>query len=390
MYKKIIIVIPIYQSKLSHIEIVALKQLEKVLYAYDKVIIAPDDIILGKEKFYSNWPIERFSNRYFIDTVTYSELLLSVNFYKIFSQYEYMLIYQLDGFVFSDRLLEFCKKNYDYIGSAWPMNHRYSIGRKNAKVGNGGVSLRKISSMIDILSQKDYIVKKYNLEKMFLKVEDYFFSFCGSRAELNFSVPNIVIARDFCIDLPTDLSMFLRYFSAGKMPFCIHGWNKNGCVDYVRKYINSCGYSIVKENKLYDYNKLKKTYLSIYFIDRCIRYEKAYIQTLLKKLIKRKVVIWGGGTFGKHCKKILDYAGINIECCFDKNPYGCDAIGMKCCQPEDEMILSHKYFIIITPFAYEDVIEEDLQQKGLVAGKDYLKFSQLSEMIMKGYFDKMQ
>ena len=103
------------------------------------------------------------------------------------------------------------------------MNHRYSIGRKNAKVGNGGVSLRKISSMIDILSQKDYIVKKYNLEKMFLKVEDYFFSFCGSRAELNFSVPNIVTARDFCIDLPTDLSMFLRYFSAGKMPFCIHG-----------------------------------------------------------------------------------------------------------------------------------------------------------------------
>lgn len=52
MYKKIIIVIPIYQSKLSHIEIVALKQLEKVLYAYDKVIIAPDDIIFGKEKFY--------------------------------------------------------------------------------------------------------------------------------------------------------------------------------------------------------------------------------------------------------------------------------------------------------------------------------------------------
>ena len=56
MYKKIIIVIPIYQSKLSHIEIVALKQLEKVLYAYDKVIIAPDDIILGKEKFYGLSP----------------------------------------------------------------------------------------------------------------------------------------------------------------------------------------------------------------------------------------------------------------------------------------------------------------------------------------------
>ena len=43
--------------------------------------------------------------------------------YSRFEKYEYMLIYQLDAFVFSDRLMEFVEAGYDYIGA--PLNNRH-------------------------------------------------------------------------------------------------------------------------------------------------------------------------------------------------------------------------------------------------------------------------
>lgn len=43
--------------------------------------------------------------------------MLSAEFYDRFAAYEYVLIYQLDAFVFADRLAEFCQMGYDYIGA---------------------------------------------------------------------------------------------------------------------------------------------------------------------------------------------------------------------------------------------------------------------------------
>lgn len=43
--------------------------------------------------------------------------MLEADFYRRFGKYKYMLIYQLDAFVFSDKLLDFCEMGYDYIGA---------------------------------------------------------------------------------------------------------------------------------------------------------------------------------------------------------------------------------------------------------------------------------
>jgi len=85
---------------------------------------------------------------------SYSALLLNKGFYEKFSDYEYMLIYQLDSWVFKDELSQWCDKGYDYIGAPWFKG--FSIAKENAKMrkfaGNGGFSLRKISTFVDMLS----------------------------------------------------------------------------------------------------------------------------------------------------------------------------------------------------------------------------------------------
>jgi hypothetical protein len=97
-----------------------------------------------------------FPEKFFRNINGYNSLLLSRNFYSSFSEYEYMLIYQLDAFVFSDLLIEWCNKKYDYIGAPWLIDRGLSKGLDfhERPVGNGGFSLRKISTFRESFSRK--------------------------------------------------------------------------------------------------------------------------------------------------------------------------------------------------------------------------------------------
>jgi len=43
--------------------------------------------------------------------------MMSPAFYDAFKAFDYILIYQLDAFVFRDELEYFCSLGYDYIGA---------------------------------------------------------------------------------------------------------------------------------------------------------------------------------------------------------------------------------------------------------------------------------
>ena len=46
-------------------------------------------------------------------------LMLSPFFYESFLDFKYVLIHQLDVFIFKDELNYWCNQNYDYIGAPW-------------------------------------------------------------------------------------------------------------------------------------------------------------------------------------------------------------------------------------------------------------------------------
>ena len=73
--------------------------------------------MLKKNKYFKNEII--FENKNFTSRNSYSKLLLSSKFYERFSDYDYMLIYQLDCLIFSNDLKKWTDLNYDYIGAPW-------------------------------------------------------------------------------------------------------------------------------------------------------------------------------------------------------------------------------------------------------------------------------
>lgn len=160
--KKVAIVITNHKDNLSKDDQVSIKHLEKYLGKFDKYFVIP------KKIDQSNYPQDRFKfikvpNKYFGSLEKYKSLMLSKYFYNKFNNYEYILLYQLDALVFSDQLIYWCNKGYDYIGSPFlnPI-----IGRLSHKLGqpisgaNGGFSLRKVSSFLKVIEQTEKLAER--------------------------------------------------------------------------------------------------------------------------------------------------------------------------------------------------------------------------------------
>lgn len=174
MKKTVAVVIPVYKEKLNNFEIISLRQLIKILGKYTIYIVAPKQINLDEyEKYFitnSKFKTIFFDKKYFTNRKTYSNLLVSKHFYSQFINYKYILIYQLDAFVFRDELTEWCEKGYDYIGAPW--FEGYSSATQKSKfigVGNGGFSLRNVKSSLRYINEHKLIEISNNLEHYNLK-----------------------------------------------------------------------------------------------------------------------------------------------------------------------------------------------------------------------------
>jgi len=151
-----VIVIPVYKDNIVMYEDISLRQCLKVFNERRIVLFGPESLDFGEYCKYSDrLTIELFADSAFRNVDSYSKLLLSPEFYKRFESYEYMLIHQLDAFVFSDELDLWCSKGYDYIGAPWFYKWQKShLDGDLWAVGNGGLSLRKIAMMGRLLGTK--------------------------------------------------------------------------------------------------------------------------------------------------------------------------------------------------------------------------------------------
>jgi hypothetical protein len=146
------VVVPIYRSRLTDTETIALTQCCRVLSRHRMIVVAPEGLDLTDAQTICAQSgfspvLERFPRNCFASKGAYNALLMSRAFFQRFAAWEYVLIHQLDAFVFSDRLQEFCDQGYDYIGAPWV--HDANAVRY---VGNGGFSLRKVSTALRMLS----------------------------------------------------------------------------------------------------------------------------------------------------------------------------------------------------------------------------------------------
>lgn len=139
------IVIPIYKEHLNKKERISLLQLFNIMgKKYDIICIYPNSLINENYMQMSNYiNFVPLNDEWFESIYTYNQLCLNWKFYKIFSNYKYMLLYQLDSYINYDNLDYFISLDYNFIGAPHYAPHLIC--------GNGGFSLRKIESMINIL-----------------------------------------------------------------------------------------------------------------------------------------------------------------------------------------------------------------------------------------------
>jgi hypothetical protein len=138
------LVVPIYRPTLEPDEQVSLRHLDRFLSSFDRFLVKPE----GLELSLDGYRARSFGDRYFASRRGYSQLLLSKKFYRSFSAYEYILVYQLDCLVFADELLDWCERGYDYVAPP------HTIGDRDPQVGNGGFSLRRVESFLAVLDSR--------------------------------------------------------------------------------------------------------------------------------------------------------------------------------------------------------------------------------------------
>jgi hypothetical protein len=284
--QKAIIVIPIYKARFECFETISLRQGFKVLKNYRFAFILPEKFrddqelrntlnSLGADKLSVSFLY--FKDQSFSSLMSYNTLLVTREFYECFAEYDYMLIYQTDAFVFRDVLQTFMEKNIDYIGAPW--FEGYNNAHENSKLlefhGNGGFSLRKIRSFLDVLDNKNKnkkvrsmadIYSPYENRSVLQKIsrfpkicyqylfnntvrragkikhffEDVFWAKYAPRINPSFKTAGFDDAIEFSFEVNPKV---LYTMNSNRLPFGCHAWWRYD-LNFWKPYIEAQGYKV--------------------------------------------------------------------------------------------------------------------------------------------------
>lgn len=276
MKDKVAIIIPVWRSNLSEYEEISLRQCLSTLHRYKVILATYAELDI---KAYSGICAElqvayarvNFDPGYFCNISGYNRLLKSKRFYHTFRGYEYILIHQLDCFVFRDELTIWCEEDYSYIGAPWLEDYAKStFDSPVVGVGNGGLSLRNVQDHLKVLSSfksidrpGDVIMREVSRKRkhlfpflfdLFYKLifcnntfflfnrgvfhEDVFWSVHANRFPW-YTIPDWKTAAGFSVEAQPQ--KFIK--STQDMPFGCHAWWKYD-LEFWRPYIKEFGYDI--------------------------------------------------------------------------------------------------------------------------------------------------
>lgn len=208
------VVVPVYRKNPVFFEQASLMQCVRVLgQKYDIYLVAPFGLDLeGYTSLCPNYKfkVKRLAKGFFASLESYNHMCKRWEFYNAFSEYQYMLIYQLDCWVFADNLDYFISLGHDYIGAPWLEIDTQANTVKTVKCGNGGFSLRRIDKFIDVCKAHESEADDITIP------EDVFFSTkCAS--EMNISP--VEVGREFSFEVGP--SLFFK-MNNNKLPMGCH------------------------------------------------------------------------------------------------------------------------------------------------------------------------
>ncbi len=265
------VVIPVYKPVLTPYETISLTQCMRVLGHYQVVLIKPDNLDVSPlVAQYPGIQVRVFANEFFGSVQGYNRLMLSEVFYTAFADVEYILIHQLDAFVFRDELANWCRAGYDYVGAPWLRDRDFSNWREeawfNAKkriailfnlkkedgitpreitglngVGNGGFTLRRVAALHRWLRFFRHKLETYEQIHAHQYNEDVFWGVEVNRYLPLLRIPDFRTALRFSVEFYPDRA--IAVYTNGQLPFGCHAWDIHG-TDYWRPIFAEYGYTI--------------------------------------------------------------------------------------------------------------------------------------------------
>ena len=219
-----------YRAVMSAAEELSFQQCLQVLGHHPIVVIKPRWLSLSHLlQQHASLSFQDFDDRYFESIAGYNQLLTSVPFYRAFSQYEFMLIHQLDAYIFRDELLKWCGSGFDYIGAPhlsmehWRIRNkplRNNLVEEQRVLLNGGLSLRRIRSCIKLLQWYDAFHPRWKGN------EDMLFSLHATRIryfKYMFRLPTWRQALAFAFEQHPAVCFAINQQN---LPFGCHAWEK--------------------------------------------------------------------------------------------------------------------------------------------------------------------
>lgn len=199
---------PVWKSELSREEHAFLQMTEKSNPNIQRVLCAPRGLdTSGIEKRFPDWEVRRFPDEAFTSVVAYSLWLTEPEFYRAFDDVEFVTICQLDA-VLIKPISQLDLTETDYVGAPWvPPLKVLTPGRRiyvasNAgqseghvltkilgrtlRVGNGGLSIRRVDSHIRVT---DWIDRNVPLRYRRSTLEDVLLAAFGPRQGLRVASP---------------------------------------------------------------------------------------------------------------------------------------------------------------------------------------------------------
>lgn len=174
----VVVLILVHMSDPNPHEEMSLRQCFRVLGAHPIRLVCPKK--LDTSKYRSIVPgidIDFIDPDWQSTYANFNRLKIDPFLYRRYRDYEFILFYELDAFVFRDEVGQWCGRGFDYIGAPWfdlPWMQtidglaKYVEGTKHyerAAVGNGGLSLRRVDAALKILSSFSWVSRPSQIWK---------------------------------------------------------------------------------------------------------------------------------------------------------------------------------------------------------------------------------
>jgi hypothetical protein len=170
--KLVAVLIVVHTPDPSPYEEISLRQCFRVLGAHPIYLVCPATLNISKYRcIVPKINVDYIDPEWQVSYANFNRLKIEPFLYERYRDYQFILFYELDAFVFRDELMHWCSRGFDYIGAPWfdsPWMKDiegltgYTDGTvryEQAAVGNGGLSLRRVDTALKVLRSFSWVYR---------------------------------------------------------------------------------------------------------------------------------------------------------------------------------------------------------------------------------------